>query len=295
MRTFNPVGRRAVVLGLGCVPVAALAEQSFVVVASFSILADMVRRVSGDLVHVVSLVPHDSDSHVYQPTAADSRSLSTAGVIVENGLALEGWMARLGEAARFRGIRIIATAGIKPRNLDGHSDPHAWQDPRLSVTYVRNIAAGLAAADQDHAENYRVNAAAYISEIESLDAWIVSRFASIPVAARRIITTHDAFGYYGDRYAIKFLSAQGIATDSEPSAKGIMTLITQIRREKARTVFLENMTDPRLARMLASETGATVSGPLYSDALSGPDGPAPDYLTMLRYNTTWFERAMRAV
>jgi zinc/manganese transport system substrate-binding protein len=266
-------------------------------VASFSILADMVRRVGGGLIDVVSLVPPDADAHVYQPTAADSRALTTAALLVENGLGFEGWMARLGAASDFRGIRVVAATGVTPRMMrEGAAtslDPHAWQDPRNGVIYVRNIAEGLTAASPDHAAAWRANAATYGAEIERTDAWIAGQFARIPPAARRIITTHDAFGYYGERYGVSFLAAEGISTDAEPSAKGIAALVGQIRREGVRTVFLENMTDPRITNMLARETGATVSGPLYSDALSKPDGPAPDYLTMLRYNTTLFARAMR--
>jgi zinc/manganese transport system substrate-binding protein len=269
------------------------------VVASFSVLADIVRRIGGGLVRVISLVPPDADAHVYQPTAADSRALTEANLLIENGLGFEGWMARLGGASRFRGIRVIATTGIKRRHmLEGtvtSLDPHAWQDPRNGEIYAWNIAQGLTAADGANGEGYRANATAYIAEIRRTDAWIASRFAPIPTAARRIITTHDAFGYYGDRYGIEFLAVEGLATDAEPSAKAIAALVAQIKREGARTVFLENMTDPRLAAMLARETGVTVSGPLYSDALSKPGGPAADYLTMLRYNTTLFERAMRPV
>jgi zinc/manganese transport system substrate-binding protein len=172
-------------------------------------------------------------------------------------------------------------------------DPHAWQDPRNGTIYVRNIAEGLAAADPAHAVEYRAGADRYRVEIAATDAWIAGQYEPIPPSARRIITTHDAFGYYGDRYGITFLAAEGISTDSEPSAKAIAALVLQIKREKARTVFLENMTDPRLAKMLAREADVTVSGPLYSDALSGPDGAAPGYLSMLRYNTGLFVRAMR--
>lgn len=266
-------------------------------VASFSILADMVRRVGGGLVNVVSLVPADADAHAYQPTAGDSRALTAAALLVENGLGLEGWMARLGAASGFRGVRVVATTGVTPRMMregaDTSLDPHAWQDPRNGVTYIRNIAEGLVAASPDHAETWRANAATFVADIERTDAWIASQFAPIPPVARRIVTTHDAFGYYGDRYGVSFLAAEGISTDAEPSAKGIAALVGQIRRERVRTVFLENMTDPRVTKMLARETGATLSGPLYSDALSRPDGPAPDYLAMLRHNTTLFVRAMR--
>jgi zinc/manganese transport system substrate-binding protein len=267
-------------------------------VASFSILADMARQVGGGLIDVTSMVPPDGDVHEYQPNAANSRSLSAAALLIENGLGLEGWMARLAGASDFRGVRVIASNGVAPRlmrDADGNSvDPHAWQNPRNGVIYVRNIAAGLLAADPAHADTWRSNAAAFIAEIDRTDAWIAGQFAGIPQAARRIVTTHDAFGYYGDRYGVLFLAAEGISTDAEPSAKGIAALVRQVKQERVRMVFLENMTDSRITKTLAQEAGATVSGPLYSDALSRPDGPAPDYITMLRYNTAWFVRAMRA-
>jgi zinc/manganese transport system substrate-binding protein len=266
-------------------------------IASFSILADILRHVGGDCIGVISLVPPDADVHVYQPTAADSRSLTQATVLVENGLGLEGWMARLAAASDFRGVRVVASNGVTPRLMRAGDptslDPHAWQNPRNGMVYVQNIAQGLIAAYPAQADTWRANAAAFGAEIGRTDAWIAGQFADIPAAARRIITTHDAFGYYGDRYQVTFLAAEGISTDAEPSAKGIAALVRQIKRERVRTVFLENMTDPRITRMLAQETGATVSGPLYSDALSKPDGPAPDYLTLLRYNTAWFVRALR--
>ncbi len=276
-----------------------LAAGEIGVVASFSVLADMAREVGGGMAAVTSLVPPDMDAHMYQPTAGDSRGLTAAALLVENGFGLEGWMARLGAASGFHGVKVVATAGVKPRTLHENAltsiDPHAWQDPRNGAIYARNIAEGLAAADPVRADAYRTNAARYVAEIEQTDTWIAAQYATIPEAARRIITTHDAFGYYGDRYGITFLAAEGLSTDAEPSAKAIAALVAQIRREKVRTVFLENMTDPRLATMLARETGTMLAGPLYSDALSQPDEPAPDYLTMLRYNTTLFARAMRPV
>ncbi|MGA3001840.1 MAG: zinc ABC transporter substrate-binding protein [Acetobacteraceae bacterium] len=258
----------------------------------------MVRRVGGSLINVSSLVPPDADVHVYQPTAANSRSLSAAAMLVENGLGLEGWMVRLAQASDFKGVRVVASSGVVPRQLrEGDAmalDPHAWQNPRNGVIYVRNIASGLVEADPSHAETWRSNATAFVAEIEQTDAWIAAQFAAIPASARRIVTTHDAFGYYGDRYGVTFLAAEGISTDAEPSAKGIAALVRQVKQERVRMVFLENMTDSRITKTLAQETGATVSGPLYSDALSKPDGPAPDYISMLRYNTSWFVRAMRA-
>lgn len=266
-------------------------------VASMSILADLVRQVGGGAVSVTSLVPPDGDAHVYQPKPADLRAVLQAKLLVENGLGLEGWMQRLTGAGGFTGTRVVAAQAVTPRTLtEGGAtatDPHAWQDPRNGVLYVRAIAAGLIQADPDRAEAYRSAAARYSATIEATDAWIQQQFAPIPPADRRIITTHDAFGYYGARYGIELLSAEGLSTEAEPSAHAIAALVAQIRREKVRAVFLENMTDPRLARMLARETGAALGGTVYSDALSPPNGPAATYVAMLRHNTTLFAAAMQ--
>jgi len=268
------------------------------VVATFSVLADMTRQIAGPLATVAAFVAPDGDVHMYEPRPADLRTLLAASVLVENGLGLEGWMQRLTGAARFAGTTVIATTGVTPRTLrEGGgalaTDPHAWQDPRNGVLYAGNIAAGLATADPSNAAVYRDAADRYTAAIRQTDDWIAGQFASIPPAARRIITTHDAFGYYGARYGIEFLAAEGLSTEAEPSAKAIAALVAQIKREKIRAVFLENMTDPRLARMLARETGAHLGGTVYSDALSPPDGPAASYLAMFRHNTTLFAAAMR--
>ena len=288
--------RRALLLGLSLSPGQVWAAEKGIV-ASFSVLADMARRIAGPLMPVSSLVGPDRDAHAFQPKAADSRALAAAAVLIENGLGLEGWIARLGTASGFKGRRIVASSGVKPRTMqEGKAtsvDPHAWQDPRDGAIYARNIGEGLVAADPANAAVYRANAAAFVVEIERMDAWIANEFSTIPPAARRVVTTHDAFGYYGDRYGIAFLAAEGLSLDAEPSAKAIAALVAQIRREKVRSVFLENLTDPRVAAMLARETGASLAGPLFSDALSKPDGPAPDYLSMLRHNTTLLVRAMK--
>jgi zinc/manganese transport system substrate-binding protein len=282
---------------LACAPFAsAHATEQAPVVASFSILADMTRRIGGDAVSVLSLVPVDGDAHQYQPTPDDLRHVHAARALVENGLGLEGWMTRMPQAAGFSGIRIIASTGVAPREMeeDGKTvtDPHAWQDPRNGVLYVRNIAAGLARALPGQAAAIQERARAYIAEIEETDRWIGAQFAAIPPAKRRILTSHDAFGYYGARYGIELLAVQGISTEGEPSAADIATLIGQIKREKIHAVFVENMTDPRLAATVARDSGAVLGPTVYSDALSEADGPAPTYLRMLRHNTTQFVAAM---
>jgi zinc/manganese transport system substrate-binding protein len=286
--------------GLMLAPVKAVAAGPVRVVASFSILGDLVRQVGGGGVNVETLVGPDGDVHVYEPRPRDLRTLLAAGLLVRNGLGLEGWMDRLTGAAGFKGKVVVAAEKVMPRTMkeDGGAiatDPHAWQNPRNGVLYVQAIAEGLAAVDAGHATAYRAAAERYGAEVRAVDGWIETAFASVPTGQRRIITTHDAFGYYGARYGIEILSAEGISTEFEPSAKSIAALVRQIKREKVRAVFIENMTSPRMAEMLARETGAVLGGTVYSDALSPPGGPAATYLEMLKHNTALFAAAMRAV
>jgi zinc/manganese transport system substrate-binding protein len=260
--------------------------------------AAAVRATQGNRVRVDALVGPDEDVHVYEPKPADLRALVQARLLVTNGLGLEGWMNRLTGAARFTGITVVAAEKVVPRTMQEQggvvaTDPHAWQDPRNAVLYVSAITDGLVAADPAGAAGYRDAAARYSARIRQADDWIASRLAAVPQDQRRIITTHDAFGYYGARYGVEFLAPEGISTEFEPSAKSIAALIAQIKREKIRAVFIENMTSPRMARMLAQETGAVLGGTVYSDALSLPGGPAATYLDMLRHNTTLFAEAMR--
>jgi zinc/manganese transport system substrate-binding protein len=290
--------RRALLTALSLAPLVARAAAPLRVVASFSILGDLTHQIGGDAVSIDTLVGPDGDVHVYEPRPRDLHTLMAAGLLVRNGLGLEGWMDRLTGAADFKGRIVVAAEKVTPRTMKADSgaiakDPHAWQDPANAILYVQAITAGLIGADPANATTYRSAAARYTARIAETGSWIEASLAPIPPAERRIITTHDAFGYYGARYGIEFLSAEGISTEFEPSAKSIAALISQIKREKVRAVFIENMTSPRMAWMLARETGAVLGGTVYSDALSPPDGPAPTYLDMLHHNTTLFAAAMR--
>ena len=278
----------------------ASAAENLRVVASFSILADLTRQIGGSAVSVQVLVGPDGDAHTYDPRPKDLRTLMQAGLLVRNGLGLEGWMDRLTGAAGFKGKVVVAAEHVTTRTMTENggaiaTDPHAWQDPRNAILYVQAITRGLTEADPANAVRYRDAAARYAAKIGQTDDWIEATLASIAAGQRRIITTHDAFGYYGARYGVEFLSAEGISTEFEPSAKAIAALVRQIKREQVRTVFIENMTSPRMAQMLARETGAVLGGTVYSDALSPPNGPAATYLDMLRHNTTLFAAAMHAV
>lgn len=289
--------RRRALLAAALLPLRAAAQGAVLpVVATFSVLADLVRQVGGDAVSVVSLVPVGADAHAFQPSPGALRLLRDARVAVENGLGLDGWLDRLVRASGFSGTRVVASAGVRPRPVQegGRAvpDPHVWQDPGRAVLMVRAIADGLCAADPARAAGYRARAADYTARIEALDAEIERRIGAVPRAKRRVITGHDAFGYFGARYGVEFRAVQGVSTEGEPSARDLARLAAQVRREGIRAVFVENMTSPRAAEALAREAGARVGGTVYSDDLSPPDGPAGTYLDMMRHNARLFVDAM---
>ncbi|MGY3585841.1 zinc/manganese transport system substrate-binding protein [Bradyrhizobium sp. USDA 4341] len=263
---------------------AARAEERINVVASFSILADMVRNVGGNSVDVVALVGPDGDAHVYAPTPADAKKVADARLLVINGLGFEGWLPRLLQASGSKAPVAVATKGIMPRKMGGHDDPHAWQSVANAKIYVVNIRDGLIAAAPDHAGVFKANADAYLARLEALDREVHEAVAKIPDARRKVISTHDAFGYFADAYGITFFSPLSVSTDSEPSARDIAAIIAQIKVAKIPAVFLENISDPRLIERIAAETGARVGGTLYSDSLTGEKGQAPTYIDMVRHN-----------
>jgi len=267
------------------------------VVASFSILADLVRNVGGARVAVSALVGLDGDAHVYEPTPADSKRIAAAALVVVNGLGYEGWIDRLVAASGSKAPVVVASAGVTPRAGEGghgHAaeDPHAWQSAANAKRYVANIRDALIRTDPPGRDVYAANAAAYLATLDALDAEIRQSVATILAERRRVITGHDAFGYFGDAYGIVFLSPQGVSTEAEPSARDIARLITQIRAEKVSAVFLENVIDSRLVRQIARETGVRIGGTLVSDALTGPDGPAPTYVALMRHNADTLRAAL---
>jgi zinc/manganese transport system substrate-binding protein len=299
------------------------AAEKIKAVASFSILGDMVREVGGDRVEVVTLVGPDGDAHVFSPTPADAKTLAGADIFFVNGLGFEGWMERLEKSSGFKGDTVVVSQGVKPLTMeeeeghqhgeqaghddhgeDGHAkgeddhdkhaetahdehevtDPHAWQDLANGKIYVANIRDGLIAADPDGKAVYAANAAKYLDAIAKEEIAVKAAIGSLPAARRKIITSHDAFGYFGSAYGLEIIAPEGVSTDSEASAQDVAKIIRQIKAEKIPAVFLENVADHRLLDQIARETGAKIGGVLYSDALSGPDGAAPSYLDMFRNN-----------
>jgi zinc/manganese transport system substrate-binding protein len=272
------------------------AAKKIPVVASFSILADFTRQIGGDKVEVKTLVGPDGDVHVYQPSPADAQSLAKAKLIVVNGLDLEGWMSRLIAAAGAKAPVVVASKGVTPRQGEEKGamgvDPHAWQSVANAKIYVANIVAGLVGADPADAEYFRDRGKNYDAELDTLDAKVRAAIAEIPQQNRRIITTHDAFGYFGQAYGFSFIAPEGLSTESEPSARDVARLIEQIRREKAPAVFLENISDPRLMQRIAEESGTKIGGTLFSDSLSPPEGPAATYIVMMEHNITELKKAL---
>jgi zinc/manganese transport system substrate-binding protein len=284
------------------------------VATSFSILGDLVGQVGGERVKVRTLVGPDEDAHAFQPRPSDAREIGKAALVVVNGLGFDDWMARLARAGGFKGTMVVASEGISTlamaRDDDhghdhGHArgkagdagkavDPHAWQDVTNVRRYVANITAALAKADPEGAGIYQANAERYDGELKALDAGIRAAFAALPSERRKVVSSHDAFGYFGRAYDIRFLSPVGVANNAEPTAQGVARLIRQLKAEKVPAVFIENVADPRLIERIRSESGAQIGGTLYSDALSKANGAAPTYVQMMRTNLSTLTTALTA-
>jgi zinc/manganese transport system substrate-binding protein len=277
-------------VAIACFAFPAAGQEKLAVVATFSILGDFVQNVGGSRVALTTLVGPDGDAHVYSATPADAKKVADAKVVLANGLGFEGWMERLVKASGTKAPLVVATKGIKPRAMGAgqgsshETDPHAWQSAANVNTYVANIRDALIAADPAGKAEYEANAAAYVAKLDALEKDIRSAVASIPAERRKIITSHDAFGYFRAAYGVEFIAPQGVSTETEASARDVARIIRQIKAQKIPAVFLENVSDPRLVRRISEETGAKIGGTLFSDALSGPQGPAPTYIDMMRHN-----------
>lgn len=272
------------------------------VVASFSVLADVAHEVGGNKVKVTSLVPRNGDPHELEPTPRDAEALKQADLVFVSGFGLEGWMNRLVAASGYNGHPVDASTGITPLQLgqeNGHhggggaDDPHVWNSVANVKVWVNNIEQALAHKDPANAGYYRTNAAHYRQQLDQLEAYVRKAIATVPAGQRKVLTSHDALGYYGNAYGVTFMAPQGLSTSSEASARSVAMLITQIKREHIKAYFFENSNDPRLVKQIAGATGAKPSGELYVEALSSKEGPAADYVKMMRYNTDEMVAAMQ--
>lgn len=305
-RGWLPGALLGLALFIGTAGAACAVEARLKAVATFSILADLVREVGGERVAVTSLVGPDSDAHGFSPTPEDARRLAGADIVFMNGLGFEGWIERLIKASGTKAPVIVASRGITPiagpddhgHDHDDHghahaADPHAWQSVANAKLYVAAIREALAKADPERAADYAARAAAYTERLDALNAEIREGVAEIPPARRQVITSHDSFGYFAKAYGLRFVAPKGLSSDSEAGPADIARIIRQIRKEKIPAVFLESVANPRLMQQIARESGARVGGRIYSDALSSPEGPAPSYLAMMRANLRAFSEALR--
>jgi len=278
------VGRRFAAAVAMLVAGPGLAQQKVDIAASTTVLADLARNVGGDHVNVVSLVGPNGDIHSYVPSPADAKNLADAKLVILNGLGLEGSTAQFMRSAAKGAKVLVASDGITPLRLDNSPDPHAWQSVANAKTYVANIRDALIAVDPADKSVFEANAAVYLRQLDALDAEVKAAIATIPPQRRKLVTTHDAFGYLGTAYGVEFIAPHGVSTEAEASARDVAQIIAQIRAQKIPAVFLENVTDPRLLARIAHESGARISGTLYSDALTDANGPAPTYVEMMRHN-----------
>jgi zinc/manganese transport system substrate-binding protein len=274
----------------------AVAQARISVVATFSILGDLVRNVGGDEAQIATLVGPNANVHVYSPTPADAKSLAAAKVVFVNGLGLEGWMTRLIAASGTKASVIVCSDGIQPLKKEDAQrvDPHAWQSVANAKIYVANIRDGLSRAEPSKKDVYSVNASAYLGKLDALEKDVKEVIGKIPPEHRKIITTHAAFGYFADAYGMQFVSPEGISTEAEPSAKDVAKIISQIKSQNIPAIFMENIIDPRLLQEIANETGAKIVGTLYSDALSDANGPAATYIDLMRNNIRQFAEALKS-
>ena len=277
-----------------------MANEPLPVVASFSILADMVKQVGGPHVEVTSLVGPNSDAHVFDPTPADAKRLAAAKLVVVNGLGFEGWLNRLVKSSGYKGPVLTASKGVKTIPMaasdHGHShghkhshaafDPHAWQSLLNARQYVENIRVALSAAMPAHSADFQSRATDYLKQIDALEKSTQARIAAVPMERRRVITSHDAFGYFAREYKVTFYPLQGLSTASEPSAADVVRIVNEIKKNKVTAIFAENISDPRVLERVAKDTGAKIGGTLYADALSAPGTQADTYLKMFELNVS---------
>lgn len=277
-------------------PLSLQAAEKLQVVTSFSILADLTREVGGDHIELTNLVGADADAHVYEPSPDDAKALLRADLIVANGLGFEPWLERVLASSQPEGKRINASAGVVPLMLDEDGervpDPHAWQSLTNAEIYVRNITNALGELDPASRDVYNARRDAYLTRLHALLKKADAQIAGLPASQRKVVTSHDAFGYLGQAWQLEFIAPQGLSTHDEPSAAEVAALIRQIRSEGVRAVFVENIRDPRLIRQIADEAGATVGGTLYSDALASA-GPASTYLGMFEHNLDTLMAALK--
>jgi ABC-type Zn uptake system ZnuABC Zn-binding protein ZnuA len=254
----------------------------------------MAQNVAGERVRVEPLLPLGLDPHTYEPTPRDLVRIAESQVLIINGAGFEGWLEELLDNTGGGGQVIEAAEGLT-ESSDRPGDPHFWLDPISAITYVENIRDGLSAIDPQGQQVYHRNAEAYIEELKALDAWIMDQVEQLPAERRILVTNHESFGYYADRYGFSIIGTviPSISTGSSPSARQLIRLVDEIEKSNAPAIFLESGANPQLADQVARETGVNVIGDLYTHSISSPDGDAPSYIAMMMYNTRTIVEALK--
>jgi zinc/manganese transport system substrate-binding protein len=298
--------RYLLLVALAALPAATLAAADKpTVVATFSVLGDMVANVAGDHIDLVTIVGPNGDTELYRPTLADSRTIAGARIVFVNDLndEFEPWLEPLLKQSGFTGTKVVASRGAKTITAEEEHpisgkeaapviDQHAWLDPRNGIVYVKNIAEALERADPANAADYRARAASYVKQLQSADAWMRTEMTAVPVSKRRIIASHDSLQYLAKACGITLIAINGWTNKSEPSAAELARLARQIEVERVHALFLDSITDPRAMERIAKETGAVITGTLYGDALSGPGGEAGTYIEMIRHDVSTLKAGM---
>ena len=269
------------------------------VVATISIIGDIVKNVAGDSVNLITLVGPNGDAHEYEPIPSDSVNISKADIIFENGLYLEHWLDKLYSASGSKAKRIVVSQGVSPRVFEDNpqeTDPHAWQDVNNVILYAQNVRDGLVMIDPVHKEKYMANANEYIQQLKDLDAWVKGQVSSIPINKRKLVTNHDALGYFAREYGFQIIGAvipSATTEAADPSAQQTVSLLNIIKANGVHAIFSENMANPKLVQTLSQEAGAKLGPVLYTDALGPAGSDGETYLKMIKYNVGVFQRYLK--
>ena len=282
-------------------PVSLQAGQRLRAVATTSIVADLVRSVGGELIELSTLLPLGADPHAFEPTPRDVATLSSAQVVFANGAGLEEFLQRLLRNVGDKVSVVDCSQGVTLRTISGPEaqvtggvDPHTWNTAANAIVFVGNIELALSALDPAHAAEYRASAQSYTAQLRELDAWIKAQIESIPVAQRRMVTDHESYGYYADRYGLGLVGAviPNVSTVAEPSAQQIAALEDAIHKAGVRAIFVDTTVNPALARRVAADTGIQLVR-LYSGSLGSEGSGADTYIGYMRYNTSAVVEALR--
>ncbi len=272
-----------------------VAQEKINVLASFSVLADMTQNIGGDLIEVNTLVPTGSDPHTHEPTPRDAKLVNNADLILLNGLTFEGWFNELIENSGTKATTFVVSTAIKPIESIAYKDsydPHAWMNVQYGISYVEQIAKKLIELDPSNKKTYEFNLSVYKKQLAKLDSYVFEEISKIPKAQRILITSHDAFQYFGIRYGLRLEAVLGTSTDAEVQTQDLMRVSKLVRSENVPAVFIESTVNPKLLKQIASDNNVEIGGSLYADSLGDEHSPAPTYYDMIKYNTDVIVKAM---